>query len=128
MEELVGERTHVDIMLQVHRGSRITREQADRADPAPGTLAAIESSVLLQNALAEGVRSSRTRAMPADLEGAPHGYSKSRRSTYLQRAGATYELHASRTPVTASVRSAIIHKSRAMRSSSRRSARGPTWL
>src|SRR5213082_2583171 len=38
MEELGGERTHVDIMLQF-------LEEADRADPAPGTLAAIEMIV-----------------------------------------------------------------------------------
>src|SRR5213592_2466148 len=42
MEELGGERTHVDIMLQLLEESGIAREEADRADPAPGTLAAIE--------------------------------------------------------------------------------------
>src|SRR5947209_9624304 len=42
MEELGGEKTHVDIMLQFLTHAGITREQADKADPAPGTLAAIE--------------------------------------------------------------------------------------
>src|SRR5919199_2460697 len=42
MEELSGERTHVDIMLQFLEEDGISREEADRADPAPGTLAAIE--------------------------------------------------------------------------------------
>src|ERR671937_1876857 len=42
MEELGGERTHVDIMLQFLEEAGISREEADRADPAPGTLAAIE--------------------------------------------------------------------------------------
>jgi pyrroloquinoline quinone (PQQ) biosynthesis protein C len=42
MEELGGERTHVDIMLQFLDEAGISREEADRADPAPGTLAAIE--------------------------------------------------------------------------------------
>src|SRR4051812_5296934 len=42
MEELGGEKTHVDIMLQFLTHAGISREQADRADPAPGTLAAIE--------------------------------------------------------------------------------------
>src|SRR5437667_12556873 len=42
MEELGGERTHVDIMLQFLEERGITREQADGADPAPGTLAAID--------------------------------------------------------------------------------------
>ena len=45
MEELGGERTHVDIMLQFLEEAGISREEADRADPAPGTLAAIEMIV-----------------------------------------------------------------------------------
>src|SRR5438309_3209371 len=45
MEELGGERTHVDIMLQMLEEAGITREEADTADPAPGTLAAIEMIV-----------------------------------------------------------------------------------
>jgi len=45
MEELGGERTHVDIMLQFLEESGISREDADRADAAPGTLAAIEMIV-----------------------------------------------------------------------------------
>src|SRR5882762_6176102 len=45
MEELGGERTHVDIMLQFLEEAGITREEADRADAAPGTLAAIEMIV-----------------------------------------------------------------------------------
>src|SRR5438552_145915 len=45
MEELGGERTHVDIMLQFLEVAGISREEADRADPAPGTLAAIEMIV-----------------------------------------------------------------------------------
>ena len=42
MEELGGEKTHVDIMLQMLDEAGISREEADKADPAPGTLAAIE--------------------------------------------------------------------------------------
>ena len=45
MEELSGPRTHVDIVLQFLEEGGITREQADAADPAPGTLAAIEMIV-----------------------------------------------------------------------------------
>jgi pyrroloquinoline quinone (PQQ) biosynthesis protein C len=45
MEELGGERTHVDIMLQFLEEAGISREEADRADTAPGTLAAIEMIV-----------------------------------------------------------------------------------
>ncbi|MGH7835398.1 MAG: TenA family transcriptional regulator [Candidatus Binatia bacterium] len=42
MEELSGPRTHVDIMLQFLEEGGISREEADRAEPAPGTMAAIE--------------------------------------------------------------------------------------
>ena len=45
MEELGGERTHVDIMLQFLEEAGISREEADRADAAPGTIAAIEMIV-----------------------------------------------------------------------------------
>jgi pyrroloquinoline quinone (PQQ) biosynthesis protein C len=45
MEELGGERTHVDIMLQFLEEAGISREDADQSDPAPGTLAAIEMIV-----------------------------------------------------------------------------------
>lgn len=42
MEELSGPRSHVDIMLQFLEEGGISREEADQAEPAPGTLAAIE--------------------------------------------------------------------------------------
>ena len=42
-EELGGPKTHVDIMLQMLEEGGITREEADRTEPAPGTLAAIET-------------------------------------------------------------------------------------
>jgi len=42
-EELGGPKTHVDIMLQMLEEGEITRDEADRTEPAPGTLAAIET-------------------------------------------------------------------------------------
>ena len=42
IEELGGERSHVDIMYQFLEEGGVSREEADNADPAPGTLAAIE--------------------------------------------------------------------------------------
>src|SRR5438552_9873463 len=45
MEELGGERTHVDIMLQFLEEAGISREEADQADAAPGTSASIEMLV-----------------------------------------------------------------------------------
>lgn len=45
MEELGGEKTHVDIMLQFLEEAGISREEGDEAEPAPGTMAAIEMIV-----------------------------------------------------------------------------------
>jgi pyrroloquinoline quinone (PQQ) biosynthesis protein C len=45
MEELSGPRSHVDIMLQFLNAAGLDREEADKAEPAPGTLAAIEMIV-----------------------------------------------------------------------------------
>ena len=42
MEELAGERSHVDIMYQFLEEGGVSREEADSAEPTPGTLAAIE--------------------------------------------------------------------------------------
>ena len=42
IEELAGDRSHVDIMFQFLEEGGVSREAADSADPAPGTLAAIE--------------------------------------------------------------------------------------
>ena len=44
-EELAGPRSHVDIMLQFLEEGGISREAADHAEPAPGTMAAIEMIV-----------------------------------------------------------------------------------
>lgn len=45
LEELGGDRTHVDIVLQFLEEAGISREAADAADPTPGTMAAIEMIV-----------------------------------------------------------------------------------
>src|SRR6266513_1148762 len=45
MEELGGKQTHMDIMLQFLEEGGISREEADNAEPAPGTMAAIEMIV-----------------------------------------------------------------------------------
>src|SRR5437870_7372029 len=45
MEELSGPRSHVDIMLQMLEEAGLSREQADQAEPTPGTMAAIEMIV-----------------------------------------------------------------------------------
>jgi pyrroloquinoline quinone (PQQ) biosynthesis protein C len=45
MEELSGPRTHVDIVLQMLEEAGISRADADAAEPAPGTRAAIETII-----------------------------------------------------------------------------------
>lgn len=99
MEELGGERTHVDIMLQFLEEAGISREEADRADPAPGTLAAIEmirSGCQNRSAL-EGIA---LLGFVEAMHGGPHGAAAGayRELTghygFSPRAAQTYELHA----------------------------------
>ena len=42
MEELSGPKSHADVLLQFLEEGGISREEADSAEPAPGTMAAIE--------------------------------------------------------------------------------------
>src|ERR671918_8603 len=99
MEELAGPRTHVDIMLQFLEEGGITREEADQAEPAPGTLAAIEMIIgcCQRRSALEGV------AMLAFVESQLGGAGKISEKVYREltgyygftpRAAATYELHA----------------------------------
>src|SRR5213594_552734 len=99
MEELGGEKTHVDIMLQMLDEAGISREEADRADPAPGTLAAIEmirSGCQNRSAL-EGIA---LLAFVEAMHGGPDGAAARvfRELTghygFPREAAATYELHA----------------------------------
>ena len=99
MEELGGERTHVDIMLQMLDEAGIAREQADEADAAPGTLAAIEmirSGCQNRSAL-EGISLlAFVEAMHGGPDGAAARVYKELTGHYgfSRRAAATYELHA----------------------------------
>lgn len=99
MEELGGKRTHVDIMLQFLEEGGISREEADRAEPAPGTLAAIEMIIgcCQRRSALEGV------AMLAFLESQLGGAGKVSDKVYREltghygfsaRAAETYKLHA----------------------------------
>ena len=99
MEELGGKRTHVDIMLQFLEEGGISREQADIAEPAPGTLAAIEMIIgcCQRRSSLEGV------AMLAFVESQLGGAGKISEKVYREltghygfspRAAATYQLHA----------------------------------
>ena len=99
MEELGGKRTHVDIMLQFLEEGGITRVEADNAEPAPGTLAAIEMIIgcCQRRSALEGV------AMLAFVESQLGGEGKISEKVYREltgyygftaRAAATYQLHA----------------------------------
>ena len=99
MEELGGKRTHVDIMLQFLEEGGISRDVADRAEPAPGTLAAIEMIIgcCQRRSALEGV------AMLAFLESQLGGAGKVSEKVYREltghygfsaRAAETYKLHA----------------------------------
>src|SRR5882724_2990080 len=99
MEELGGPRTHMDIMLQFLEEGGISREEADRAEPAPGTLAAIEMIIgcCQRRSALEGV------AMLAFVESQLGGAGKVSEKVYREltghygfspRAAETYSLHA----------------------------------
>jgi pyrroloquinoline quinone (PQQ) biosynthesis protein C len=99
MEELGGKTTHVDIMLQFLEAGGITREEADNAEPAPGTLAAIEMIIgcCQRRSALEGV------SMLAFVESQLGGAGKISEKVYREltvhygfspRAAATYQLHA----------------------------------
>ncbi len=99
MEELGGKRTHVDVMLQFLQEGGISREEADGAEPAPGTLAAIEMIIgcCQRRSALEGV------AMLAFVESQLGGAGKISDKVYREltghygfspRAAETYRLHA----------------------------------
>src|SRR4029450_4171103 len=99
MEELGGERTHVDIMLQFLEEGGISREEADRAEAAPGTLAAIEMIIgcCQRRSALEGV------AMLAFVESQLGGAGKVSEKVYRElsshygfspHGAETYQLHA----------------------------------
>jgi pyrroloquinoline quinone (PQQ) biosynthesis protein C len=99
LEELSGPRTHVDIVLQFLEEGGISREEADQAEPAPGTMAAIEMivSCCQRRSALEGL------AMLAFVEsqhGGPDGVAAKvyRELTgyyaFSARAAETYRMHA----------------------------------
>jgi len=99
MEELAGPRTHMDISLQFLEEGGISREEADRAEPAPGTLAAIEMVIgcCQRRSALEGV------AMLAFVESQLGGVGKVSDKVYREltgyygfspRAAETYHIHA----------------------------------
>jgi pyrroloquinoline quinone (PQQ) biosynthesis protein C len=99
MEELGGVRTHVDIMLQFLEEGGITREEADNAEPAPGTMAAIEMIIgcCQRRSALEGVAS--LAFVESQLGGAGKTSEKVFRELtgyygFSARAAETYQIHA----------------------------------
>ena len=99
LEELSGPRTHVDVMLQFLEEGGISRGEADRAEPAPGTAAAIEMIIgcCQRRSALEGV------AMLSFVESQLGGAGNVSEKVYRQltghygfspRAAETYRLHA----------------------------------
>lgn len=99
LEELGSGRSHVDVMLQFLEEAGISREQADAAEPAPGTLAAIEMIVggCQRRSALEGIA---LLSFVEDQHGGPDGVAaKVYREMvghygFSPRAAETYRLHA----------------------------------
>ncbi len=97
-EELSGPRSHVDIMLQFLEEGGISREEADRAEPAPGTMAAIEMIVggCQRRSALEGLA---LLSFTESQHGGPEGVAAKvyRELTgyygFSERAAETYKLH-----------------------------------
>jgi pyrroloquinoline quinone (PQQ) biosynthesis protein C len=99
MEELAGKTTHVDIMLQFLEEGGISREEADGAEPAPGTLAAIEMIIgcCQRRSALEGV--AMLSFVESQLGGAGQVSDKVYRELtgyygFSPRAAETYSIHA----------------------------------
>jgi len=99
MEELSGARTHVDVVLQFLEEGGITREEADQAEPAPGTMAAVEMIIggCQRRSALEGVA---LLSFVESQHGGPGGVAAKvyRELTghygFSERAAETYRLHA----------------------------------
>src|SRR5215208_962004 len=99
MEELGGERTHVDIMLQMLEEAGLSREEADRAEPMPGTMAAIEMIVggCQRRSALEGLA---LLSFVEDQHGGPDGVAArvykemTGHYAFSKRAAETYYIHA----------------------------------
>jgi pyrroloquinoline quinone (PQQ) biosynthesis protein C len=99
LEELGGQKTHVDIMLQFLEEAGISRNEADQADAAPGTMAAIEMIIggCQRRSALEGVA---LLTFVEDQHGGPNGVAAQVYSEltgyygFSKRAAETYYIHA----------------------------------
>jgi pyrroloquinoline quinone (PQQ) biosynthesis protein C len=98
-EEAGGGRTHADIMFQLLEEAGIERADADRAEPAPGTGAAIETinGICLHRSALEGMAAiSFQESQHGSPEGVAAGVYKALTGHYgfSERAAETYAIHA----------------------------------
>ncbi len=99
LEELGSGRSHVDIVLQFLEEGGISREEADRAGPAPGTMAAIEMIIggCQRRSALEGLA---LLSFVESQHGGPNGVAAKvyRELTgyygFSERAAETYRIHA----------------------------------
>jgi pyrroloquinoline quinone (PQQ) biosynthesis protein C len=99
LEEVGGEQSHADIMFQFLEEAGLTREQADQAEPAPGTAAAIESinGICLHRSALEGMAAiSFVESQHGGGEGVAAKVYRELTGYYgfSERATETYSLHA----------------------------------
>ena len=99
LEELAGPRTHMDVMMQFLEEGGISRAEADRAEAAPGTMAAIEMIIgcCQRRSALEGV--ALLSFVESQLGGRDRVSSKVYRELtghygFSPRAAETYRLHA----------------------------------
>lgn len=98
-EEAGGERTHADVMYQLLEEAGISREEADNAEPTPGTGAAIETinGICLHRSALEGMAAI---SFQETQHGSPEGVAARVYEAlvghygFSERAAETYSLHA----------------------------------
>src|SRR5712691_3532715 len=99
MEEVGGERSHADIMFQFLAEAGLSREEADNAEPAPGTGAAIETinGICLHRSALEGIAAI---SFQESQHGSPEGVAArvylalTEHYGFSARAAETYSVHA----------------------------------
>src|SRR6266540_4050405 len=99
MEEVGGKHTHADIMYQFLEEAGISRDEADQAEPAPGTGAAIEviNGICLHRSALEGMAAiSFVESQHGGSEGVAAAVYRALRDYYgfSERAVETYSIHA----------------------------------
>jgi pyrroloquinoline quinone (PQQ) biosynthesis protein C len=99
VEELTGPKSHADICLQLIEEGGVSREQADAAEPAPGTMACIEmvNGFCARHSAAEGMAA---LAFTEAQQGGPGGVAERVHAAlvghygFSEHAAENYQVHA----------------------------------